>query len=244
MGMVARLESITIPWGEGQTQPGVLAQPEGAAPGDRLPAVVVIHDITGFRDDTHRHCRRFAEAGYVAIAPDLYGGGAVGCIVSTLTSMGRGRGWAYTIIRAARARLAKRPEVAAERIGITGFCMGGEFALLSAADDAYAVAAPFYGFVPRKAERLEGICPTIGQFGAQDIMLWGHASRLSKHLKALGVEHDVLVHEGVGHSFMNNHTDPLFALAAYTPMRGGYDAATEAKAWDAMLAFFNAHLPT
>lgn len=235
-------QAIAIPAPTGD-RPGVLFLPDGAAPGAQLPGVVVIHDITGFREDTRRHGRRFAEAGYAVIAPDLYDGGAPGCIVRTMTSMARGEGSAYALIRAARQMLAERPEVAAHRIGITGFCMGGEFALLSAADDAYAVAAPFYGFVPRSAERLRGICPTIAQFGGQDIMLWGQASRLSRHLEALGVPHEVLVYDDVGHSFMNDHPDALFSLAVYTPMRGRYDAATEAKAWDAMMAFFDAHMP-
>jgi len=223
--------------------PGVLVLPDGAAAGAGLPGVVVIHDITGFREDTRRHCRRFAEEGYVAIAPDLYDGGAPGCIVRTMTSMARGQGSAYTLIRAARQVLAERPEVAEHRIAVTGFCMGGEFALLSAADDAYAVAAPFYGFVPRSAKRLKGICPTIAQFGGQDAMLWGQASRLSRHLEALGVPHEVLVHDEAGHSFMNNHPDAMFSLARYTPMRGRYNAATEAKAWKAMMDFFADHMP-
>jgi carboxymethylenebutenolidase len=205
--------------------------------------VVVLHDITGFKPDTRRHCRRFADAGYVAIAPDLYDGGRIGCVVRTVIDSSGRPGKTLPIIAAARAHLAALPEVDAARIGVTGFCMGGGFALLAAADDAYAVAAPFYGNVPEKKERLEGICPTLAQYGERDRPFRSHAARLSRHLEELGVEHEVLVHPGVGHSFMNDHDDWTAPYGKYLPIRAAYDAGTEAIAWEALLAFFAAHMP-
>ncbi len=235
------LVDIAVPLRTGERRTAVLAVPDRSD--GRGPGVVVIHDITGFRPDTRRHCRRFAEAGYTAIAPDLFNGGRVRCVVQTLLSAVRGSGSAMPVIAAARELLADRPDVDETRIAITGFCMGGGFALLAAADDAYAVAAPFYGAVPRSAHRLEGICPTIAQYGERDVAFRSHASRLGRHLEVLGVPHEVLVHAGVGHSFMNDHDSPVFALGRVTPLRAGYDAATEAIAWDEMLAFFARHIP-
>jgi carboxymethylenebutenolidase len=157
--------------------------------------------------------------------------------------MVREKGPAHAVVAAARRCLAERPEVDAARLGVTGFCMGGGFALLAAADDAYAVAAPFYGAVPRPTERLRGVCPTLAQYGERDRQFVGHAARLSKHLEALGVEHEVLVHPGVGHSFMNDHDTKLFALGRHLPMHAGYDAPTERLAWERLLAFFDEHMP-
>jgi carboxymethylenebutenolidase len=235
------IEDIDIPLADGGSRPGVLAIPdEREGP---VPAVVVIHDITGFKPDTRRHCRNFAEAGYAAIAPDLYGGGRVGCVVQTLLSIARDGGPANDVIATARRLLVDRPEVDGERVGITGFCMGGGFALLAAADDAYAVAAPFYGSVPKSKERLRGICPTLAQYGERDVAFRSHWGRLAEHLESLGVEHEILVHPGVGHSFMNDHDTASFALGRYTPLRAAYDAPTEAIAWEKMLAFFDAHMP-
>lgn len=205
------------------------------------PGVVVIHDITGFREDTRRHCRRFAEAGYAAIAPDLYDGYAPRCVVHTLASLGRESGPALGVVESARAWLAGRPEVDATRLGVAGFCMGGGFALLAAADGDYAVCAPFYGTVPRAARRLEGLCPTIAFFGEQDLAFRSHASRLVSHLEALGVDSEVHVLEGVGHSFMNAHPDALFALGRVTPLRARYDEEAERLAWRRLLRFFAAH---
>jgi carboxymethylenebutenolidase len=209
--------------------------------GDDLPGVVVVHDIYGLTDDTRRHCRNFADAGYAAIAPDLYRGGSPVCVVSTLRSMLRQEGEALEGIEAARRALAERPEVDPDRIGITGFCMGGGFAILAAADGRYAVAGPFYGEVPQSAERLRGICPTIAQAGGKDHHFASAARRLSAHLHELGVEHEVIIYEDVGHSFMNDHEGPLVALGRYTPLHAAYDAHTESKAWPALLDFFERH---
>jgi len=204
----------------------------------------VIHDVLGASADARRHCERFAEAGYVALAPDLYDGGRMACVVRTMLDGMRGRGPTFAVLDAVRAHLARMPEVDPERLGVVGFCMGGGFALLAAADHHYAVAAPFYGQVPRSRERLEGICPTLAQFGARDRVFVGHAARLSEHLEALGVEHEVLVHEGVGHSFMNHHDSLSFSLGRHTPMHAAYDAPTEAVAWRRVLDFFAEHMPS
>jgi carboxymethylenebutenolidase len=220
----------------GRTHPAILALPAGPPRG----GVIVIHDLTGHREDTTRHCARFAEAGYAALAPNLFSG--FGCLVRTVSSMASGLGAAFEVIEAARTALIAHSGVPADRVAITGFCMGGGFALLAAANGRYAVAAPFYGVVPRSRRRLQGLCPTIAQFGERDLFLAGHPERLEAHLQALGVPHEVLVYEGVGHSFMNDHKEPWMKLGAYTPLRAAYDAGVEAKAWAALLAFLERHM--
>ncbi len=235
------LEEIRVPLPDGADRPAVLARPPGEGP---FPGVVVIHDLFGMKPDTGRHCMRFAEAGYVAIAPDLYDGGRAGCVVRTVLDMSGRPGKTLPILDAVRRHLAERPDVDADRLGVIGFCMGGAFALLAGADHDYAVAAPFYGAVPKKRERLAGLCPTLAQYGARDRMFASQASRLSAHLEGLGVEHELLVHDGVGHSFMNDHGDDWwFSMGRHTPMRAAYDEQTEAIAWTKVLAFFDAHLP-
>lgn len=235
------LESVSLTVGDGQTHQAALARPvSGAAP---FPAVVVIHDIYGFSNDLKRHCQRFAEAGYVALGPDLYRGGRPGCVVKTLTSMLSNEGFAYEVIDAARRSLAQREDVDADRIAVAGFCLGGGFALVAAADQAFAVAAPFYGAVPKHASRLKGLCPSIAQFGALDTVYLPHAKRLARHLEELGIEHEVHIHEDVGHSFMNQLEGKLAPLGRHTPIRAFYDAETEAIAWSRLLEFFERHMP-
>ncbi len=235
------IESISIPVTDTRTHDGALALPDEGAP--PFPGVVVVHDITGYTADLRRHCERFAEAGYAAIGPDLYQGGKPGCVVRTLTSAATGKGFAYEVIDAARRTLAARDEVDANRIGVAGFCLGGGFALLAAADQSFAVAAPFYGAVPGQASRLAGLCPTIAQFGGQDSTFLPHAKRLTRHLEELGIEHEVHIYEEAGHSFMNQLEGPLATLGRHTRMRAAYDADTEAKAWAKLLDFFERHMP-
>jgi carboxymethylenebutenolidase len=75
------LELISIPVGPNETHQAALALPtEGAPP---FPGVIVIHDILGFSADLKRRCRRFADAGYAALAPDLYQGRNPGCVMKT-----------------------------------------------------------------------------------------------------------------------------------------------------------------
>jgi len=224
----------------GRQYDAAIARPEGPGP---WPAVVVIHDLTGFGADVQRHCDRFAEAGYLALAPDLYRGGNMACVVQTLKSMATGKGHAFAVVEGARKAVMARSDVDASRVGICGFCMGGGFALLAAADQSYAVAAPFYGSVPRSAARLRGICPTLAQYGTKDTAFMPHGRRLSEHLRELGVEHEVLFHEGAGHSFMNQLEGVSAVAGRYTPLHAEYDADTEAVAWGKLLAFFAQHMP-
>jgi carboxymethylenebutenolidase len=235
------IESIRIPVTDTQTHEGALALPDEGDP--PFPGVVVIHDIYGFSADLQRHCQRFADAGYAAIAPDLYQGRRPGCVVKTMTSMATGKGFAYEVIDAARNVLGARDDVAANRIGVAGFCMGGSFALIAAADQSFAVAAPFYGAVPHKASRLQGLCPTIAQFGGQDTVFVPHAKRLARHLEELGIDHEVHIYEEAGHSFMNQLEGRLAPLGRHTPIHAFYNSATEAKAWEKLLDFFARHMP-
>ena len=205
--------------------------------------MVVIHDLTGFGADAQRHCARFADEGYVALAPDLYRGGNVSCVVQTLKSIATGQGHALTVVDAARRALADREDVDEERLGVIGFCMGGGFALIAAADQRFAVAAPFYGSVPREASRLRGICPTLAQYGSKDVAFVAHGRRLASHLQELGIEHEVLFHEDAGHSFMNQLEGVAAMGGPYTPLRAEYDPVVEARAWERVLEFFAQHMP-
>jgi carboxymethylenebutenolidase len=235
--MADDLQTVHFSSGGDRNHRAVLALPDGPP----VAGVVVLHDLTGFREDTNRHCRRFAEAGYAAIAPDLFP--SLGCIVRTVLAAVREEGEVFEVIEGARKALMEHAGVAPERLVVTGFCMGGGFALLAGASGGFAVAAPFYGRVPLSERPLKGLCPTIAQFGERDLVFKNDPARLSKHLEALGVPHEVLVHEGAGHSFMNDHPEWWMKLGPYMPMRAAYNAETEQVAWDAMMRFFKTHLP-
>jgi len=233
---------IEIDTGGPSAMRAFLALPaKAAAPS---PGVLVIHEVLGLNEDIRRITRRFASLGYAALAPDLYSLAQPRalCVLRTFQSLARRQGPALDALEAARASLASRPEVDAERIGVAGFCMGGAFALMLAVRSQVGVAASFYGDVPEQAAGLEGACPVLGGYGARDRIFGRAGERLERLLSQLGVEHDVVVYPNAGHSYMNHHGPLLAWLGAVSPMRTGFADEASEDSWRRMTAFFARHL--
>ena len=239
-------QSVRISTGDGVLS-AYLASPEASAeprPGAR-PGVLVLHELFGLNDDIRRIARRFAEHGYVALAPDLYSVGPRAkpiCIRRTMRALRSGEGRAFDDIEAARVWLAEREDVDQSRLAVAGFCLGGGFAILHAARAPIGAAADFYGAVPREREALEGICPVFAGYGERDRVFVGQAERLRNHLNALGVEHEVNVYAGAGHSFMNRYRGLQSFFVRLSPMSVGYHREASEAAWATMLDFFERNL--
>lgn len=216
--------------------PVVVADPPTSGP---HPGVVVLHEATGLNQDTRRIVARLAERGYVAAAPGLFQAGARPlCIARTVRdALDPARRGTTDRIEAVRRWLAARDEVDGDRIGVIGFCMGGGFAVVAAARSPFRAAAVNYGRVPADADLLAGSCPVVANYGADDRLVpTGTAERYEAILDAHGVEVDVEVFEGVGHSFMNH--EPAIAKAIGV----AFDGPTAARAWARIEGFFATHL--
>jgi carboxymethylenebutenolidase len=165
------------------------------------------------------------------------------CVLRTVRDAVRREGPAFDRLEEARRTLGEQPEVNGGRIGITGFCLGGGFAIFFAARGGLQVCAPYYGDTPKSAEQLRRVCPVVAGFGARDQPFAAQGRRLEKHLVELGVPHDVKIYPGVGHSYMNDHGPGLLsALMRHTPLHAAYDEAASEDSWRRMLAFFTRHL--
>ncbi len=224
--------------GSGQLD-AYLALPRGSGP---WPGVVVIQDAIGLSDDIREQADRLGAAGYIAIAPDLYSGRGLRCVLATLQASRSGRGPAYQDIEAARNWLAAREDCSG-RIGIIGFCMGGGFALLCAPRYEFSAASVNYGELPKDPSRqLAGSCPIVASYGARDWMLKGRAQRLERTLTELGVTHDVKEYPDAGHSFLNRiNVGPLFGPIVHLTAFDHHHPSAE-DAWRRILTFFDEQL--
>lgn len=208
------------------------------APG---PGVVIVHDAFGLTADTRNIARRFADMGYVALAPDLYTrGGVRKCVTGVFRALLGQRGVAIDDLLAARDFLTEHPNVAG-KVGIVGFCMGGGFALLLS-PKGFGASAPFYGITPRHVEdALEGACPIVASYGKNDPSLIGAGKKIEKVLSAKGIAHDVKTYPGASHSFANAlPSGPAGAFVRITGM--GWRGEQAEDAFARVFEFFGEHL--
>jgi carboxymethylenebutenolidase len=240
--MTATDVSIPAPGGP---LPGYLGAPPGSGP---WPGVVVLHDLVGMSHDLCDQADWLAGAGYLAVAPDLFRGNRrPTCIIRMMRETSRRRGPTFADIEATGRWLAERPDCTG-RVGVIGFCLGGGFALLLAAEHRFDAASVNYGPLSKKTyseEVLTGACPVVGSYGAKDPATRGAGERLSRILTEVGVDHDVKTYPDVGHSFMNDH-DPADLPALFAvQFRLTGNPHHEPSAQDArrrILDFFGRHL--
>ena len=210
--------------------------PQGPGP---WPGVVIIHDEIGCASDKEAINSHVAAAGYLALTPNLFArGGWARCVTKVMRQILSKQGQALDDVLAARDHLKARPDCTG-RIGIAGFCMGGQFALVMS-PKGFDASAPFYGApLPRHlSETLDGACPVVASFGARDPMGIGAPKKLQRVLDHKGITHDVKTYPKVGHSFANNlPAQPLLRIGGF----GHNQEATE-DAWARVFAFFGEHL--
>ncbi len=227
--MAGRWDTITV---DGGAMRCYLSGPGGGP----SPVVVVIQHAGGVDDLVQSMTDVFADAGFVGIAPDLYYREDPSTSDDALTRMGRLRDANIVAdVSAAIDHVKTLSEARADRIGITGFCMGGRVAYLMATRLAELRASVvFYGgniFVPwgEGAAPFKGTadiaCPVLGLFGEDD----GNpnpadVARLDAELTRLGKAHEFHSYPGAGHAFMNEGRPSYRAEAAK-------DARQKAVAW-------------
>ncbi|ORV18552.1 dienelactone hydrolase family protein [Mycobacterium celatum] len=217
----------------------LLDVPDGQGP---FPGVVVIHDAIGYGPDKESINDHIAAAGYIAITPNLFArGGRARCVPKVMRELLTQRaGRAQDDILAARDHLLSMPQCSG-KVGIAGFCMGGQFALVMS-PKGFGASAPFYGTpLPRHLdEALDGACPIVASFGSRDPLGIGAPTKLQRVLEQKAIPNDVKVYPRAGHSFANKlPAQPLLRITGF-----GYNEAATQDAWARVFAFFREHLQT
>jgi len=223
--------SVPRPLGGAAPMQAYLARPSDGGSG-RHPGVLVIHEIFGLNDNIRDITRRFARAGYVGLAIDLFAGvNRAICLARVMAGIFVTplRNGTVSELQLALEALQGQASVDARRVGVIGFCMGGSYALqLACVDGSLRAASVFYGQNPRPLEAVARACPIVGSYPEQDFTA-GQGRRLEAALRRFAIPHDVKIYPGAHHSFFNDHGRV-------------YDPAAAADAWSRTLAFFQDHL--
>lgn len=226
--MNTQIETVQIPKGTPNLS-GYLALPEGS---DQRPGIVIIHEAFGLNDNIRQITQRFAEAGYAALAIDLFAGRSqVVCMFRFFTNMilNSLNHAGIRDLKAALDWLEQHPRVDGGRVGAVGFCLGGNFAISWACTDSRLnVVAPFYGMNPRPLEALARACPVVASYPENDFTK-GAGEKLEAALSQHHIPHDVKIYPNTRHSFFNNPRDASEQAAAQD-------------AWERIMTFFGEHL--
>lgn len=210
---------------------GYLSRPIDAG---RSPGVIVIQEWWGLDPQIKSIADRFAAAGYLAFAPDLYHG--------ELAKLGDG-------FKAAALSQKYGPQAPAElarafdalkadpactgKVGSVGFCFGGRMSLsLGIIRPLDAVCTFYGGGMQQLFDRLDKLsCPVLGLFGDRDQSIPpGTVQEFDRLLDRIGVEHEVIVYPNSGHAFFRDSD-----ASVYKP-----EAAKDA--WERVTKFFTKHL--
>ncbi len=202
--------------GDACTLKAYVAEPAAA---ESSPAVIVVQEWWGLNDHIRDVARRLAREGYFAIAPDLYS--RQGHQVATEPNLAAqlmgglkkqdGIADLQTAVRWLRAQKHAR----STRIGITGFCMGGSYALLLPCEiREIAAAAPFYGEIPPD-EKLQNLgCPIFYAYGENDGWIQrADVDRLAAAMKKFDKRGEVKIYPGCSHGFFNDTRPDVYRPA-------------------------------
>ncbi|MEK7685840.1 MAG: dienelactone hydrolase family protein [Verrucomicrobiota bacterium] len=202
------LEWVKVKQGSREVQ-SFLAFPEVK---DKATAVVVIHEIFGLTDWVRGVADQLAEAGYVAITPDLLSGTAPnGGGTSELGSGDAVRKAISSLppdqitadLNAVVEYVSKLPACNG-KVVVAGFCWGGSQTFRLATNNKSIKAAfPFYGSGPDKEEDIARItCPVYGFYGGNDARVNATIPKSAELMKKAGKTYEPVTYEGAGHGFM------------------------------------------
>jgi carboxymethylenebutenolidase len=215
----------------GSKAPGYLAVPESG----KGPGVIVLQEWWGVDDEIKGYCDRFAEEGFLTLAPDLYRGETTEQpdeAQQKMMAMSMDR--AEKDMRGAVDYLAGHEGFEGDGVGAVGFCLGGGLAVWAAtANPKVDAVVTYYYVMPHgKPDFSKVQAPVLGHFGTNDdFVSVDDAKALEKELNDAGADAKFEFYEGAGHAFANSHN-----------RLGTYDEDKSNEAWPKTIDFLRRHL--
>ncbi|HJQ33779.1 MAG TPA: dienelactone hydrolase family protein [Pyrinomonadaceae bacterium] len=214
----------------GGTTRGYLSVPEGG----KGPGVVVIQEWWGLVPHIKDVADRFAAAGFVALAPDLYHGDvARSPDEAGKMMMALNIAQAEKDLRGAVQYLLNHEATAGDSVGTVGFCMGGALSLYAASKNAQVGACVvFYGIHPKVEPDFDNLrAPVLGIFAEKDTFVTPDVVRaLEETVREHGKAIETHIYPGADHAFFNDTRPEV------------YDREASADAWRRTVDFFRTHL--
>jgi carboxymethylenebutenolidase len=188
--------------------------------------VIIIQEWWGLNEHIKDITRRYAAEGFIAIAPDLYRG-KIATNSEEAGKMMRALELDDGLDTIKNSVEAARTKYGLSHFGITGFCMGGTFALRAACElEGFSAAAPFYGDIPEEDVLQKLKTPTIFISGTKDG--WINREKVAA-LEDAAEKYELPIHSvkyEADHAFFNNTRPEV------------YDETAARDAWALVTGFF------
>jgi carboxymethylenebutenolidase len=198
------------------------------------PGIIVLQEWWGLVGHIKNVTDRFAAEGFTALAPDLYKGETTtepdeaGSLMMALSINETEK-----VLRCAVDRLLEDASTTGEKVGVVGFCMGGQLSLYAAAtNDKIGACVDYYGIHPNVEPPLHQLeAPVLGFFAEHDEYASPEAVRkLGEELSKHGKCHEFHTYPGTHHAFFNDDRPEV------------YNPAAAEDTWRRMIDFFRQNL--
>lgn len=223
-----------------------VALPENAADDKPVAGILVAPEWWGISDHTKSVAERLAEAGYAAVAMDVYGEGKI-TTDAAMANMWMEQVTADQDMLMARCRLilndfSDQLAVDGNNLGAIGYCFGGKIVLDMAREAMPLKAvATFHGNLSAKQPADKNFtAKVLVAHGRDDSMVSMDAVEgLKSELDAADVDYTIDVYDNAKHGFTNPHADEK---AAKNEIDLGYNEAAAKQSWENMLEFMKTNL--
>ena len=171
---------------------------------EKAPVVIVIHEIFGLTDWVRGVCDQLAEAGVIAIAPDMLSGQTFPDVDSARKAISALPNEQVIADLHATADYASAIEAGNGTIAVTGFCWGGGWTFNYASVNPKLKAAySFYGPALTDPGQIASVhCPVYGFYAENDERVNATVPKAEELMKNAGKKFEPVFYKGAGHGFM------------------------------------------